>query len=142
MYKFGQNFYTIIVKDWTFLFLLWGVILRREMLIILNFELGTSWKLVLAGEKLKITNKDMSVEYYKKQIIDLRARLDKEKEAKKKDNERYANMIKNTSLASSKATYRKSKVDRAASHDRAIESLKRQIESAKANLAREKAKKK
>ena len=56
----------------------------------------------------------MSVEYYKKQIIDLRARLDKEKEAKKKDNERYANMIKNTSLASSKATYRKSKVDRAA----------------------------
>ena len=64
------------------------------MLIILNFELGTSWKLVLAGEKLKITNKDMSVEYYKKQIIDLRARLDKEKEAKKKDNERYANMIK------------------------------------------------
>jgi len=94
------------------------------------------------GKKLKITNKDMSVEYYKKQIIDLRARLDKEKEAKKKDNERYANMIKNTSLASSKATYRKSKVDRAASHDRAIESLKRQIESAKANLAREKAKKK
>ena len=136
MYKFGQNFYTIIVKDWTFLFLLWGVILRREMLIILNFELGTSWKLVLAGEKLKITNKDMSVEYYKKQIIDLRARLDKEKEAKKNDNERYANMIKNTSLASSKATYRKSKVDRAASHDRAIESLKRQIESAKANLAK------
>ena len=51
-------------------------------------------------------------------------------------------MIKNTSLASSKATYRKSKVDRAASHDRAIESLKRQIESAKANLAQEKAKKK
>ena len=77
----------------------------------------------------------MSVEYYKKQIIDLRARLDKEK-AKKKDNERYANMIKNTSLASSKATYRKSKVDRAASHDRAIESLKRQIENAKANLAK------
>lgn len=136
MYKFGQNFYTIIVKDWTFLFLLRGVILRREMLIILNFELGTSFQLVLAGEKLKITNKDMSVEYYKKQIIDLRARLDKEKEAKKKDNERYANMIKNTSLASSKATYRKSKVDRAASHDRAIESLKRQIESAKANLAK------
>ena len=29
----------------------------------------------------------MSVETYKKQIIDLRARLDREKEAKKKDNE-------------------------------------------------------
>ena len=78
----------------------------------------------------------MLVEYYRKQIIDLRARLDKEKEAKKKDNERYANMIKSTSSASSKATYRKSKVDRAASHDRAIESLKRQIENAKANLAK------
>src|SRR5574344_1924635 len=32
----------------------------------------------------------MSVETYKKQIIDLRARLDREKEAKKKDNEYYA----------------------------------------------------
>lgn len=78
----------------------------------------------------------MSVEYYKKQIIDLRARLDKEKEAKKKDNERYANLVKSASSASSKATYRKNKVDRAASHDRAIESLKRQIENAKANLAK------
>ena len=32
----------------------------------------------------------MSVEYYKKLLIDLRARLAKEREAKKKDNERYA----------------------------------------------------
>ena len=32
----------------------------------------------------------MSVEYYKKLIIDLRARMAKEKEAKKSDNERYA----------------------------------------------------
>ena len=36
----------------------------------------------------------MSVEYYKKQIVDLRARLDREKEAKKKDNEYYARCIK------------------------------------------------
>ena len=79
----------------------------------------------------------MSVETYKKQIIDLRARLDKEKEAKKKDNERYARYIKSASTPSSKATYRKNKVDSAAAHDRNIESLKRQIESAKANLARE-----
>ena len=79
----------------------------------------------------------MSVEYYKKQIVDLRARLDREKEAKKKDNERYARYIKSASTPSSKATYRKCKVDSAASHDRNIESLKRQIESAKANLARE-----
>lgn len=35
----------------------------------------------------------MSVEYYKKRIIDLRASLQKEKESKKKDNERYAGYI-------------------------------------------------
>ena len=29
----------------------------------------------------------MSLEYYKKQMVDLRARLQKEKDAKKKDNE-------------------------------------------------------
>lgn len=78
----------------------------------------------------------MSVEYYRKQIIDLRARLDKEKENKKKDNAHYAALIKVTSQASSKAAYRKSKMDKAASHDRAIENLKKQIENAKANLAK------
>ena len=78
----------------------------------------------------------MSVEYYRKQLIDLRARLQKEKENKKKDNAHYAALIKRTSQASSKAAYRKSKIDKAASHDRAIENLKKQIESAKANLAK------
>lgn len=84
----------------------------------------------------------MSVEYYKKQIIDLRAKLDREKEAKKKDNERLAANIKNASTASYKASYRKQKVDAAASHDRKIESIKREIERAKEGLAREKARKK
>lgn len=79
----------------------------------------------------------MSVGYYKKQLIDLRARLAKEREAKKKDNARYATSIKNTQSASTKASYRKMKIDRAASHDRQIESIKKQIENAKANLARE-----
>ncbi len=83
----------------------------------------------------------MSVEYYKKLLIDLRARLAKEREAKKKDNERYAGYIKSASSPSSKASYRKSKIDRAASHDRQIESIKRQIDTAKANLARERARK-
>ena len=78
----------------------------------------------------------MSVEYYRKQIIDLRARLNKEKENKKKDNAHYAALIKVTSQASSKAVYRKSKIDKAASHDRAIYNLKKQIENAKANLAK------
>ena len=78
----------------------------------------------------------MSKEYYKKKIIDLRADVAKEKEAKKRDNERYADLIKRASTPSSKASYRKSKIDRAASHDRDIEYYKRQIEDAKESLAR------
>ena len=79
----------------------------------------------------------MSVETYKKQLVDLRARLAREKEAKKNDNERYAGYIKNASTTTTKASYRKAKIDRAASHDRTIESLKRQIDSVKSQLARE-----
>ena len=79
----------------------------------------------------------MSVEYYKKKLVDLRADVAKEKEAKKRDNERYAGLIKSASSPSSKASYRKSKIDYAASHDRRIESLKREIERCKETLARE-----
>ena len=78
----------------------------------------------------------MSKEYYKKKIIDLRASIAREKEEKKRDNEYYARMIKSASSPSSKATYRKYKIDKAASHDRDIEYYKRQIESAKDSLAR------
>ena len=78
----------------------------------------------------------MSKEYYKKRIIDLRADIAKEKEAKKRDNENYSRYIKNASTPSTKASYRKSKVDAAARHDRQIEYLKRQIESAKDSLKR------
>ena len=79
----------------------------------------------------------MSVEYYKKKLIDLRSALAKEKEAKKRDNERYAGYIKSASTPSAKASYRKQKIDHAASHDRRIESIKRDIERAKENLASE-----
>lgn len=79
----------------------------------------------------------MSLEYYKKQMVDLRARLDKEKEAKKRDNERYADLVKSASTTDSKAYYRRQKIDHAASHDRNIESIKRQIESCKDSIARE-----
>ena len=75
-------------------------------------------------------------------MIDLRARLAKEKEAKKKDNERYAGYIKSASSPSSKASYRKSKIDKAASHDRQIESIKHSIEMCKENIARERKNKK
>jgi hypothetical protein len=78
----------------------------------------------------------MSKEYYRKKIIDLRASIAREKEEKKRDNEYYARQIKNATSPSSKASYRKSKIDRAASHDRDIEYYKRQIESAKESLAR------
>lgn len=80
----------------------------------------------------------MSKEYYKKKIIDLRAKLDKEKEEKKKDNERYADYIKRASTTDRKAYFRKEKVARAAAHDRQIESIKRDIERAKESLKREK----
>ena len=83
----------------------------------------------------------MSVEYYRKRLIDLRSALAKEREAKKKDNDRYAGYIKSATSTSSKASWRKSKIDAAASHDRRMESLKREIESAKASLARERARK-
>ena len=83
----------------------------------------------------------MSLEYYKKQMVDLRARLQKEKDAKKKDNERYAALIKSASSPSSKASYRKSKIDHAASHDRQIDYIKRQIETCKENIARERKRK-
>ena len=78
----------------------------------------------------------MSKEYYKKRIIDLRSYIEREREAKKRDNERYASLIKGTTSASSKASYRKSKIDAATRHDRNIESYKRQIESAKDSLKR------
>ena len=78
----------------------------------------------------------MSKEYYKKRIIDLRADIAREKEAKKRDNENYSRYLKNASTPSTKASYRKSKVDAAARHDRQIEYLKRQIESAKDSLKR------
>ena len=84
---------------------------------------------------LKNTN-NMSKEYYRKRIIDLRAAMAKEKEAKKRDNETYAGYIKRASSAEYKASYRKQKIDRAASHDRNIENYKRQIESAKDSLKR------
>ena len=63
--------------------------------------------------------------------------MTKEREDKKNDNAHYADLVKRASTPSSKASYRKSKIDHAASHDRRIESLKREIENAKANLARE-----
>ena len=60
--------------------------------------------------------------------------LEKAKEAKKKDNERYASLIKSATTPTSKASYRKRKIDASASHDRKIESIKKYIEQAKDSL--------
>lgn len=78
----------------------------------------------------------MSKEYYKKKLVDLRADIAKEREAKKRDNERYASLIKGASSISSKASYRKQKIDKAAYHDRQIENLKRQVESTREAIKR------
>ena len=56
----------------------------------------------------------MSKEYYKKKLVDLRADIAREREAKKRDNANYASLIRNASSTSTKATYRKSKIDKAA----------------------------
>lgn len=74
--------------------------------------------------------------YYQKQIIDLRARVAREKEAMKRDNESYARSIRSASTPTAKASYRKSKIDKAESHKRNIESLKRQIAQAQLNKVR------
>jgi len=78
----------------------------------------------------------MSKEYYKKKIIDLRADIEKEREAKKRDNAYYADRVKSASGTSNKAYYRKQKIDKAAYHDRRIESLKREIERTRESLKR------
>lgn len=76
----------------------------------------------------------MDKAFYRKRIIDFRAKIAREKEAKKRDNESYARSIKNASSASMKASFRKSKIDKAAYHDREIAYYKRQIESAQASM--------
>ncbi|WP_274956971.1 hypothetical protein [Millionella massiliensis] len=78
----------------------------------------------------------MNKEYYKKRLVDLRAEVAKEREAKKRDNTHYTNLIKNSSSPSTKASYRKSKIDRAAAHDRRIEYLKKEIERMRDALKR------
>lgn len=78
----------------------------------------------------------MSKEYYRKRIIDIREDIRREREAKKKDNERFASYIKSASSPSSKASYRKRKIEAAASHEKHIDSLKRSLESAKDSLKR------
>ena len=78
----------------------------------------------------------MSKEYYKKKLVDLRADIAREREAKKRDNANYANLIKNASSTSTKATYRKIKIDKAAAHDRRIEYLKNEAERTRDALNR------
>lgn len=78
----------------------------------------------------------MSKEYYKKRLVDLRAEIAREREAKKRDNANYASLIKNASNTSTKATYRKNKIDKAGAHERRIEYLKNEVERTRDALKR------
>lgn len=78
----------------------------------------------------------MSKEMYRKQIVTLRARLANEREAKKRDNARYARQVKLAGNPTSKASIRRSKISCAASHDRQIENLRNQIATAQSYLRR------
>ena len=49
----------------------------------------------------------MSKEYYRMRIIDLRADIASKREAKKRDNERCASLIRGATSPSSKAGYRR-----------------------------------
>ena len=78
----------------------------------------------------------MDKAFYKKKIIDLQKKISDEREAKKRDNESFARYIKNTTSASSKASYKKQKIDKSAYHDRQIEYYKREIARAREDLKR------
>lgn len=77
-----------------------------------------------------------SKEIYQKQIISIRERIAKERERKSYDNQKIQEQINRAISVSSKASYRRQKVDRAAQHDRAIQGLQKQLETAKMNLAK------
>lgn len=64
---------------------------------------------------------------YRKQIIDKRLLITKEREAKKRDNERYARAIKSASTPDGKAYQRKQKISTAEQHDRRIEGWKKDV---------------
>ena len=75
----------------------------------------------------------MNKAFYQKQIIDLRVRIARERDAMKRDNESYSQMIRNSSSPSGKAALRKSKIDRTEGHKRIIASLQTQIAQAQLN---------
>ncbi len=74
--------------------------------------------------------------YYRKLIIDKRAQIAEERMRKKRDNESFARLIKGASTPAAKASYKKRKIDCAATHDRHIENWKLDIERLKVDLAR------
>lgn len=78
----------------------------------------------------------MSKESLKRQIIYLRAQIEKERESAKRDNAHYASAIKSTSSPAIKAQHRQSKVSASERHKQNIEGYKRQIENYKDQLKR------
>lgn len=75
----------------------------------------------------------MSKESIRKTIVDLRAYIAREREQKRKTTPASL-AIKSATTPTSKASYRKNKIDTAARHDRAIEGYKRRIEQLQNDL--------
>lgn len=80
----------------------------------------------------------MSKLYYQKRIIDLQAQIKREQEDAKRDREYYDRYIKSCSSTTGKASYRKSKADKAAYHKARIERLRQDLAQARLYKAREK----
>lgn len=81
----------------------------------------------------------MSKEYYKKRLVDLKLQIQREQDAKKRDNEKNAKAIKAYAKnPSTKAYYQKRKIQEAESHDKKILALKKTVEQTKVLLSKEK----
>jgi len=70
-----------------------------------------------------------------KRIIGLKASIAKTKEDKKKKAEQLAKQIKNAT-GTSKDSYKRQKINSAAEFDRKVESIKKSVESVKAEITR------
>lgn len=80
----------------------------------------------------------MSVEYYKKTLDEHKSNLEKERMAKKRDNERFDELIKNGYTSSDRKYWREKKKEAAENHDRMINMFKELVKSTTLSLDREK----
>lgn len=75
---------------------------------------------------------------YKQRLETLHTQIKLEKSLKKADATHFAKQIKSTTLQTSKESYRKSAMARAAAHDRRIEMLESEVECTREMMKRAK----